>query len=192
MLDRILDFFFPPACPFCQEILEDKVPVCKDCLPKLPFVPENSCSICSRPIEEYSHHICADCKSEKMYFSHSFASLIYKDMAKECAIALKASHPYFAKGIAYLIADRILSSPHYTDFDFITFVPQSPKGRRGRGYNQAQLIAKELSKLLKVPCSPFLKRTNELQPIMKQGMRFFSMCSQMWDRYTVFPSFLRV
>ncbi len=161
MIDKVLDFIFPPTCPFCEEILEDKIPVCSKCLSELPFVPENCCSICSRPIEEFSHHICADCKSEKMYFTHSFIPLIYKDAAKDCVIALKSGHPYYAKGIAYLMADKILASDYYTKFDCITFVPQSPKGKFNRGYNQSALIAKELSKLLKIPCVSYLKRTND-------------------------------
>lgn len=161
MIDAVLDFFFPPVCPFCEKLLKDKVPVCQECLAALPFVSENSCSICSRPLEEYSHSVCAKCRNEKIYFEHSFIPLLYKDKARECVIALKTEHPYHAKGIAYLLAEKILSSPYYTDFDCITFVPQSPKGKFKRGYNQAELIAKKLSKLLKIPCMPLLKRTND-------------------------------
>ena len=161
MIKKILDFFYPPICPFCKEILEDNVPVCKNCLSTLPFVPDECCSICSSPTPELSHHICANCRNEKMYFKHSFVPLIYKDAAKDCAIALKSGHPYYAKGIAYLMADKILASEYYTKFDCITFVPQSPKGKFDRGYNQSQLIAKELSKLLKTPCISYLERTND-------------------------------
>ncbi len=161
MIDAFLDFLFPPVCPFCKELLEDKVPVCKKCFSTLPFVPENCCSICSRPLEEFSHHICSHCRSEKIYFTHSFVPLIYKDAARECVISLKSGHPYYAKGIAYLLADKILSSAYYTKFDCVTFVPQSPRGKFTRGYNQSKLIAKELSKLLKLPCVSLLKRTDD-------------------------------
>lgn len=161
MIDKILDCIYPPVCPFCKELLEDKVPVCEECLSTLPFVPDECCSICSRPIEEFSHHICADCRREKMYFSHSFIPLIYKDEAKDCILALKSGHPYYAKGIAYLMAEKILASEHFAKFDCITFVPQSPKGKFNRGYNQSQLIAKELSKILKIPYVSYLKRTND-------------------------------
>ncbi len=161
MIDAVLDFFFPPSCPFCGKLLKSAVPVCEECLSTLPFVPESCCSVCSRPIEEYSHHICANCKNEKIYFEHSFVPLIYKDATRECVIELKTKHPYYAKGIAYLLADKILASEYYTKFDCITFIPQSPKGKFERGYNQAKLIADDLSKLLKVPCEPLLVRTND-------------------------------
>ena len=160
MLDAVLNFFFPAVCPFCREILTDKTPVCESCMKSLPFVPENCCSSCSRPLEEFSYHICSDCQKDKIYFDGSFIPLIYKDEARDCAIALKSGHPFYAKGIAYLLADKILNSPDYDKIDVITFVPQSFKGKFDRGYNQAYLIVKELSALLKIPVRSTLKRTD--------------------------------
>ena len=164
MISRLLDFFFPPKCPFCNDILTCKQPVCHHCMKKLPFTDENSCSICGRPVGEFAHSLCKDCRSQKTYFIHSFAALIYKDSAKDAAILLKNSHPYYAKSFAYLLADKILTSPYYADFDFITFVPQDPRSRRRRGYNQSQLIAKELARLLNKPCISTLIRTNAGKP----------------------------
>ena len=99
-----------------------------------------------------------------MYFEHSFTPLIYEGIAKERILALKKNHPYYAKAFAYLLADRILSSKHYASFDCVTFVPQSKKSFKNRGYNQAELIAEELSGYLKIPCIPTLKRTDDGKP----------------------------
>ncbi len=161
MFNKFLDILFPPKCPFCGDILTRKVPVCSECMTTLPFIDENSCSICGRPAEEFASSPCADCQSRKIYFRHSFVPLIYMGRAKDAVLALKNSHPYYAKAFAYLLADKILTSDHYVNFDFITFVPQSPRSRRERGYNQAELIAKELSKLLNIKCVPTLIRTND-------------------------------
>lgn len=161
MINRVLDFFYPPKCPFCKDILTVKTPVCPDCMQILPFISEGACRICGRPLEELSHSICANCRNQKTYFQSSFVPLIYKDSAKEAVVELKASHPYYAKAFAYLLADKILTSPYYVKFDCITFVPQSPRSRRSRGYNQAELIAKELGKLLHIPCVPTLRRSND-------------------------------
>lgn len=161
MTDKLLDFFFPPKCAFCRDILTSKSPVCRNCMDTLPFTDEDVCRLCGRPVEEFSHSICAACRGKKIYFEHSFVTLVYEGKAKEGVVALKTSHPYFARAFAYLLADKILSSPHYTAFDAVTFVPQSPLSRRNRGYNQAQLIAKELSALLSVPCIPTLYRTDD-------------------------------
>ena len=164
MINKILDFFFPPKCAFCNEILTTKVPVCDDCIQTLPFIDEDACTICGTPIDEYSHSICASCRKEKRWFEHSFVPLVYEDSAKKSAVALKSAHPYYAKAFAYLLADKILASPYYVKFDYITFVPQNSVTRRKRGYNQAELIAKELSKLLCIPCISTLHRSNDGKP----------------------------
>ena len=161
---KLLDFFFPPKCPFCKGILITKAPVCPNCMEKLPFTDEGSCRICGRPLGEFPLSLCAGCRNQKTYFQHSFVPLIYKDSAKDAAILLKKSHPYYAKAFAYLIADKILTSPYYVPFDFITFVPQDPHSRRKRGYNQSDLIAKELASLLNIPCISTLIRTNDGKP----------------------------
>lgn len=161
MFNTILDFIFPPKCPFCRSILTKKAPVCPSCMTTIAFIDENACTVCSRPMEEYSHSICSDCRGKRVYFNHSFVPLIYKDTVRDAAIALKSGHPYFAKGFAYLLADKILTSPHYTKFSTITFVPQNPRSLRRRGYNQAELIAKELSRLLNIPCISTLIRTDD-------------------------------
>ncbi len=164
MINKILDFFFPPKCAFCNEILTKKVPVCDCCMNTLPFIEEDACIYCGMPIDEFSHSICASCRKEKRWFEHSFVPLVYEGNAKKSAVALKASHPYYAKAFAYLLADKILTSPYYVNFDYITFIPQNSITRRKRGYNQAQLIAKELSKLLKIPCISTLYRSNDGKP----------------------------
>ena len=164
MLDKILDLLFPPKCPFCGKILESKKPVCDKCEDTLPFIDEKACRICGRPIEETSHEICSMCRNEKIYFEHAFIPLVYKAKAKDAILALKSSHPYYAKGFAYLVANKIISSGHYSPFDMITFVPQNRKSFRRRGYNQAELIAKELAKFLALPCKSTLRRTDDGLP----------------------------
>lgn len=161
LLDKLLDLIYPPKCPFCGEILEDSFPVCSDCMDIIPLIDDETCECCGTPVGEFSYRLCKECNSEKRYFEHSFVPLIYKDDARKVVLALKHSqHPYYAKALAFLIADKILSSEFYTQFDFITCVPESRKRIKKRGYNHAELIAKELSKILNVPFVNTLKRLN--------------------------------
>ncbi len=164
MLNKLLDLVFPPKCPFCEKILQSKTPVCNSCMTSLPYIKGKTCKICGRPVEETSHIICASCRFNRTYFEHAFIPLIYKEKAKNAVLALKAGHPYYAKGIAYVLADKVINSPHYTSFDFITFVPQDKAAFKNRGYNQAELIARELSKTLNIPCVPTLRKTTDGKP----------------------------
>lgn len=161
LLDKFFDLIYPPKCPFCGEILDDSIPVCGECMDTIPLIEDETCECCGKPVEEFSYRLCKECNSEKRYFEHSFVPLVYKDDAKKVILALKHSqHPYYAKALAFLIADKILTSESYTQFDYITAVPESIRRQKKRGYNHAELIAKELSKILKVPYIKTLKRLN--------------------------------
>lgn len=162
MINRILDFVFPPKCPFCREILKTSFPVCGNCMKELPFIKGNICRFCARPLPPLSYDVCPSCRSQKIYFKHSFVPLLYKDNVRHALLSLKYhNHPSYARAFAVLISDRILSSPFYTDFDYITFVPQSKHSEFSRGYNQAELLAKELSRILGIPYIKTLYRSND-------------------------------
>ena len=165
IIDTVLNSIFPPKCAFCNNLLSKKLPVCNNCMSTLPFLTENSCDICSRPLGEFSHSICESCRKDKPHFIHAFISLIYKEDVRRAILKMKRHfHPYYAKAFAYLLADSILTSPQYVKFDYITYVPQNRRSRRERGYNQSELIAKELGKLLGVKCVPTLIRTDDGAP----------------------------
>ena len=161
MLNKILDFIFPPKCAFCGDILTTKHPVCDKCMELLPFIDGDTCQCCGKPVEELSYRLCSQCNSEKRYFEHSFVPLRYEDDAKKAVLLFKHHyHPYYAKAFAFLICDKILSSEFYTDFDYITCVPESYDGVTERGYNQAELLAKEIAKILNVPFIHTLHRND--------------------------------
>ncbi len=162
MLNKIIDYIFPPKCAFCGKILTEKTPVCSDCMITLPFIEGDTCDCCGAPIEEFSYRLCSNCNSETRYFEHSFVPLRYEDDAKQAVLMFKHhSHPYYAKALAFLIADKILSSDFYRDFSYVTCVPESYSEITKRGYNQAELLAKEIAKILKVPFAHTLKRNDK-------------------------------
>ena len=161
MINKLLDFLFPPKCAFCNSILVKKAPICDKCREKLPFIEGKTCKICSRPLGEFSYDLCRYCHTDKRYFTHSFVPLIYEGCAKKAIINFKHNErSYYRKALAFLIADKILSSSEYINFDYITCIPQNPASKRARGYNQSELIAKELSCLLKIPFIKTLERTD--------------------------------
>ena len=160
---KILDFIFPPKCPFCGKILTEALPLCSECADTLPYTGAKTCEICSKPMPDLSYRLCAACHKERRHFKKSFAALVYEDKAQHAVISFKYYfHPYYANAFAYLIADKLLqASDPLMRFDFITFIPQSRKTFLDRGYNQSELIAKKLAKILKLPCKSTLFRTNE-------------------------------
>lgn len=58
--------------------------------------------------------------------------------------------PDFCDSFALMIYNRLLGLGH-TDFDVIVPIPMTKERINSRGYNQAELIARRLSFLLKIP-----------------------------------------
>lgn len=71
---------------------------------------------------------------------------------------LKYKH---AEDIAEYCADFLFFSTYFPDTDYISAVPIHSSRQSERGFNQAELIAKSLSTLMKIPYRQFLKKNKK-------------------------------
>ncbi len=128
----LLDLLYPPKCAFCGALIKDNTEtarVCSSCLKELPEARESDIP----PLEGAGR---------------VFVPLKYEGKVRESLLRFKfSSVSANAKAYAALIAGKIGKE----SFDLITCVPVSRKTRRKRGFDQSELIAKELSKLLGIP-----------------------------------------
>lgn len=62
-----------------------------------------------------------------------------------------------ARPLGWLMADAAQGFPNR--FTCITYVPMSKKGRRRRGYNQSELLAKQVGRIIGVPVQPLLAKS---------------------------------
>ncbi|MEE0867753.1 MAG: double zinc ribbon domain-containing protein [Clostridia bacterium] len=159
---KLLNLLFPPKCPFCGDITKEKNPVCRRCIEEIPFISGKVCLICGIPLEDYSYDICLGCSKSNRYFTKAFPVFTYEGSVSRAIKRFKYNHhPSFAYGFSVLMAQTILNTEEFLrGFDFITYVPQSRIEHFKKGYNQSYLLAKELSKLLKLPLKDTLKRKN--------------------------------
>lgn len=70
----------------------------------------------------------------------------------------------YSESLAKMIFDRIEKLPEKENFDTIVYAPISYQRFKQRGYNQAKLIAYELSKLLDVPVTDALVKIRDTVP----------------------------
>ena len=128
----ILEWLYPRRCAFCHKLTEDNVLLCSMCEKRLPFTR-------SAAAQELPH--IKKCVSPLFYVDDVRSSILrYK---------FKGTTGY-CKVYAELLAKCIDENKIFCDI--ITWVPLSRKKLRRRGYNQTELIAKELSKLTGMPC----------------------------------------
>ena len=150
--DRILRVLFPPKCIFCRKMIPEEG-ACGECMKKLP--------------RRKNPHI----KDGAPFVHELYAPLYYEGFVRSAVLrykfgGVKGSAREFAKIILPCIEENLAGK-----YDSITWVPTSKKRRRKRGYDQAELLAAELGKLLDMPVTNMLKKRMDAKPQSKQTTR---------------------
>jgi ComF family protein len=170
--DKILDILYPKRCPFCEDILEkstqDICPECGKLVDKLYVIQEPICKKCGKPIEDKRQEYCYDCKKHVRSFERGFClfqygkravltnskELRYRSMGESmqrfkyknsCTYA-----EYYIRKFMEVYGREILA----LKADAIIPVPIHKSKYRQRGYNQAEVLAKELAKYIGVSVEP--------------------------------------
>ena len=130
MFEKILDLIFPDTCFYCGKI--GKI-ICNDCWKKI-----NIPYLFKKLNNEYFDYIF--CGS---YYKNEIRNMIHNFKFHKKAYLYK----YFIK---LCLRDKKIYE-FLRKFDCITYVPMHYKKQIKRGYNQSELLAKELGKRLDLP-----------------------------------------
>lgn len=153
IINNILSLIFPNHCIICGELIQSNNMnyVCIDCINKnLDYIHKDKyirCLRCGKVLESKTS-ICI-CKYEELYFDECKSMLYYNNHTVDLIHKMKFSHRYlickdFAAMLSYYYKDYI------KNYDAITFVPLSKNRFLERGYNQSEIIAETISKILNI------------------------------------------
>ena len=137
-------------CLVCGRELdsEPRSGLCMNCLDKLPLNNSEICRKCGRILLNEADY-CNTCQNNDRYFNVARSVCVYKDDAVKLVHALKfGGHRYYAPYMASMMTDKYLDEGF--DCDCVIAVPLSAKRKRKRGYNQADLLARNISRALKL------------------------------------------
>lgn len=81
-------------------------------------------------------------------YEYARSPLVYEGGTKKLVSAFKNGRPFIAKYLAPLMVQALKGVPQA---DGIVFVPMTDSSLRDRGYNQAELLATEISKATGIP-----------------------------------------
>lgn len=151
---NFLDWIYPPRCVFCHNIIPVNVyknlDICPKCLKYIPWY--------SGKNKNYLPKI----------FKNGWIVLDYDEMVKAAIMRFKYDNcPRYAKALAFLMYNYMKNIDFGVKIDYFIPVPIHKKRKRVRGYNQAELLAKELSKLSGIPYINNLKRIKNTKPQSK-------------------------
>ena len=141
------DLLYPPRCMLCRRMMETSdPPVCGRCGALLP---------------EYEGPL-----PQVPYFDKAVAPFFYEEPIRGAIHrykfqGLRNYAPQFAQWMAVWVRDKLEG-----EYDVVSWVPCSPLRRWSRGFDQAELLAKELAKALGTEAVCTLKK---IKPNPKQS-----------------------
>ena len=147
----LLDLIFPRRCAVCDTVLSwGQKEICEDCKKKIEYLDGPTCFKCGKPVraeEEY----CYDCRTKAHYFTAGAAVFSY-EYIRLSLYRFKYSGrqeygAFYGHQMTYWLEEkRRLWNP-----DALVPVPLHKRKLKKRGYNQAELIARELSRYWGIP-----------------------------------------
>lgn len=150
--NALLDLLFPRICPVCNNIVSKYgADICPSCEKRLSFTGDSYCMRCGKPVEEDEEY-CSDCKKRRHMYDEGRSVLIYDECSSKSIYRFKYNGKreyaaYYGRVIAGRLGGKITS----WNADVIIPVPIHKSRLKKRGYNQAALIANELSKRVNIP-----------------------------------------
>lgn len=147
IISSLTNLFLTPRCFWCREMLSPQQQViCSSCEAFLPFI-DTSCRTCGEvlPINVDS---CGRCQKSVPSFDRVISVFRYQLPVDTWIQALKFHQQIIvARVLSFYLIKRIRTSYHNDSFpSHILAVPLHNHRLKSRGFNQAQIIAKQLKK----------------------------------------------
>lgn len=159
----LLDILFPRhiKCVFCGGELNENADkdTCEACADKLPYI-TNACPKCGNKMAEGETGVCFECKTNNFEFEQAVAVFEYSGKV------VKAVHDFKYQGnkpafepLGQYMCETLAGWG--IEPDLITFVPMHKKKQKERGFNQAELLARYISKHFNIPCAQIVEKVKE-------------------------------
>ncbi|MCM1439238.1 MAG: ComF family protein [Roseburia sp.] len=148
IFDKILDAFFPPnfTCDICGIEIFSGDNLCEKCRDTVTVNNGLTCPVCGR--KTVASGLCLECKAQPPLYDKAASPLVYSGGAQKLIVKFKRGNPYLKDYFARIMYAKTAA---FKDAEAVCFVPMFRRDERNRGYNQAYLLAKELSKKLNLP-----------------------------------------
>ena len=159
-----LDFALPPRCAGCGTIVDDIHSFCSECWKQIEFLGDSGCSTCGLPLQATEQRTCGACLASPPRIARSRAAVAYGDIPRALAIRLKYGRKV---AIARTMARYMAPLVTVTEDCVLVPVPLHRSRLWLRGFNQSALVAREISRRLKLEFHPLAVRRTKRTPPLK-------------------------
>lgn len=145
----IITFFYPPTCPICHEIVEERDSFCMNCAKK--FLRMNYKKNPAPPVDKI------------------FCIANYREGAQEYLLKLKFENNLsvvpILKNILFYVADNIELKKFLSQVDIAMFVPLHAERLKERGFDQNDLIFRDFLTAQNISIENLLIRSKNTQKL---------------------------
>ena len=159
----MIEWIFPIKCPICNQIVIPKGEIYHlECIVKLEFLTEPFCKKCGIPIKSEEQEYCNQCTLEDRSWDFGRSIFYYRGIAKQILYQVKQEGTkeiinFFTLQMKKTQKDYIQTIAP----DCLVPVPLHSSKFRKRGFNQAELLAREFGTQLNIPIRLLLRKTQK-------------------------------
>lgn len=159
-LHTALDFAFPAECQYCGNFLGDAriLIFCRNCWTRITPVTRPTCRLCGDLVLREPAHphaggiLCRHCRALPPGMDRVLAASAYEHVARTAIHQFKFAHKTgLGTPLAQLILTHLPQDFDSRRYHAIVPVPLHAQRLRQRGYNQSAILARKLSKALRIP-----------------------------------------
>ena len=144
--NQVVNFLLPPLCPATGEMVDKQGMVDAAFWQQLNFIHAPFCERCGIPFSFAASHLeCGACMEHPPLYTKGRAALFYDDASRHLILRFKHGDRTFAVK-SFIPWLRMAGSEILPSADVILPVPLHPFRLIRRRYNQAELMARELSR----------------------------------------------
>ena len=171
IIKKILELLYPTTCVFCRGIC--KTGICKSCSEKIDYIQEPLCKKCGKLIHSQEGEFCFDCQRRMLHYEQGRSLWLHKRPVSSSIYDFKYKNKrVYGEIYGREMAEQFNDLIRMWEIDVLIPVPLHRKRQRKRGYNQAEIIARELGKRLGIPVDmSVIIRERETTPQKELGQK---------------------
>lgn len=165
---------YPRRCPVCMEIVTPRgALIHAECKKKLRYICEPACKRCGRQLAYMEKEYCGECRKREFHYMRGYAVWQYEENIRRSLSGFKYHSrkefaDFYVAEAVRLYAGRIRQE----DPEVLVPVPVHRARRAGRGFNQAQILAQGIGRLMGIPVdAACLLRTKQTMRLKDLGRR---------------------